>query len=58
MADNDNISALKYPPLPPDELKDARGYDNIVRVVVTRNGVYGLARDGGWIGLHPLKDIG
>jgi hypothetical protein len=52
---NDNINTLKYPPLSPDELKDAHGYNNIVRVVVTQNGIYGLSKDGGWIGFKPLS---
>lgn len=54
---NDNTSALKYPPLPPAELKDAHSYENIERVVITQNGVYGLVRDGGWIKFEPLASL-
>lgn len=51
---NDNTDPLRYPPLPPEELKDAHGYENLERVVVTQNGVYGRKRDGGWVALRPL----
>lgn len=53
---NDNISALTYPPLPPDELRDAHGFDNIVRVVVTQHGVYGRSKDAGWVRFVPLSE--
>jgi hypothetical protein len=55
---NDNTSALLYPPLPPEELRNCHAYENLVRVVVTQHGVYGLAKDGGWIRLMPLAEIG
>lgn len=54
---NDNIDLKQFPPLPPDELRGAYGYDNIDRVVVTRSGVYGLASGGGWIKFQPQGHI-
>lgn len=54
---NDNIDTNRYPPLPPDELRYAHGYDNLDRVVVTQNGVYGRSSGGGWVRLMPLAEI-
>lgn len=54
---NDNIDTNRFPPLPPDELRDAHGYDNLDRVVVTQNGVYGRSNGGGWVRLQPLAEI-
>lgn len=54
---NDNIDPEMYPPLPPDELRDAHGYNNLDRVVVTQNGVYGRSKGGGWVRLQPLAEV-
>lgn len=47
----------RYPPLPEHELRDAHGFDNIERVVVTQHGVYGRRRDGTWAQFVPLAAI-
>lgn len=54
---NDNIDTQLYPPLPPEWLRDAHVYENLDRVVVTRHGVYGLAKGGGWIRLQPIAEV-
>lgn len=54
---NDNIDTNLYPPLPPDELKDAHAYETFDRVVVTQHGVYGRSKNGGWVGLKPLAEV-
>jgi hypothetical protein len=45
-----------YPPISPEELVNAHGFNNIVRVVLTQNGVYGLTQQGQWIEFRPLKN--
>lgn len=45
-----------YPPLPPAELADAHGFENLTRVVVAQHGVYGR-RDGNWFQLVPLSEM-
>lgn len=54
---NDNIDANLFPPLPRDEIEDAIGFDNLERVVVTQNGVYGRSKGGGWVRLQPIAEI-
>jgi hypothetical protein len=44
-----------YPAVAPDELRNAHGYENMNRVVVTQKGVYGRTNDGRWIELRPLS---
>lgn len=54
---NDNTDATMYPPLPPEELKDAHAFENLDRVVVTQHGVYGRRKDSGWFRLQPLAEV-
>lgn len=54
---NDNINHERFPPLDPSELDGAHEFTNIERVVVTKNGVYGLAVGGGWIRFVPINEI-
>lgn len=54
---NDNVDTNRYPPLPPDELRDCHSYETLDRVVVTRNGVYGRSVGGGWIRLQPIAEV-
>lgn len=54
---NDNTDAAMYPPLPPEELKDAHAFENLDRVVVTQHGVYGRRKDSGWFRLQPLSEV-
>lgn len=57
---NDNIDTKLYPPLPPEELRDAHAFENLDRVVVTQHGVYARRRDGGWFQLraHATTKMG
>lgn len=57
MSANDNTNVLQYPPLSPEELKDAHSYNDVERVVVTQHGVYLLSKGGGWVGVKPLSEI-
>jgi hypothetical protein len=54
---NDNIDTNRYPPLSPDELRDCHSYENLDRVVVTQNGVYGRSSGGGWVRLQPIAEV-
>ena len=54
---NDNTNLEMYPPLPPEELRDAHAFENLERVVVTQNGVYGRSKGGGWVRLQPLAEV-
>jgi len=40
-----------YPPVPDDELVNCRAYENLDRVVVTSNAVFGREKNGNWIKL-------
>jgi len=42
-----------YPPVPNNELVNCMSFEDIERVVVTREGVYGRRKEGGWIKFCP-----
>lgn len=47
----------QFPPLPPEELEHALTFHNVVRVVVTQNGVYGQNKRGSWVEFKPLATL-